>query len=128
MPAAAPTAKLASVAEVAGTLKQVEAAFTAYSVARNTFINSLSGFLERLDPQNVMLEALMKKDVLAVLCCPLAQDPVPGECVRFLRAKAAKKAWYSISPQPGAKNALRLCPATQASKLQRSRTSPNSRQ
>ncbi|KAG2498986.1 hypothetical protein HYH03_003172 [Edaphochlamys debaryana] len=25
-----------------------------------------------------MLEALMKKDVLATLCCPLAQDPVPG--------------------------------------------------
>lgn len=36
------------------------------------------GFLERLDDQNVMLEALMKKDVLATLCCPLAQDPVPG--------------------------------------------------
>ncbi len=39
---------------------------------------ALQGFLERLDPQNVMLEALMKKDVMAVLCCPLAQDSVPG--------------------------------------------------
>jgi hypothetical protein len=27
---------------------------------------------------NVTLEALMKSDILAVLCCPLAHDPVPG--------------------------------------------------
>ena len=33
-------------------------------------------FLQRLDSQTVMLEALKKKDVLATLCCPLAQDPV----------------------------------------------------
>ncbi|KXZ52706.1 hypothetical protein GPECTOR_8g101 [Gonium pectorale] len=72
------TSKLTSVAEVAGILKQVDQAFTSYQVARNTFVNTLQGFLERLDSQNVMLEALMKKDVLATLCCPLAQDPVPG--------------------------------------------------
>ncbi|GLC43091.1 hypothetical protein PLESTB_000864100 [Pleodorina starrii] len=72
------TSKLTSVAEVAGILKQVDQAFTAYHVARNTFVTTLQGFLDRLDSQNVMLEALMKNDVLAVLCCPLAQDPVPG--------------------------------------------------
>ncbi|KAG2453568.1 hypothetical protein HYH02_001787 [Chlamydomonas schloesseri] len=72
------TAQLTAVAEVAGILKQVDQAFTAFQVARNTFVNVLAGFLERLDDKNVMLEALMKKDVLATLCCPLAQDPVPG--------------------------------------------------
>lgn len=74
----APTSKLTSVAEVAGTLKQVDQAFTAFQVARNTFANTLQGFLDRLDPQNIMLEALIKRDAMAVLCCPLAQDPVPG--------------------------------------------------
>jgi hypothetical protein len=34
--------------------------------------------LEKKDPGNVTLEALMKNDVMAVICCPLAQDPVPG--------------------------------------------------
>ncbi|GIL46886.1 hypothetical protein Vafri_3746 [Volvox africanus] len=72
------TSKLTSVAEVAGILKQVDQAFTAYQVARNTFVTALQGFLDRLDSQNVMLEALMKNDVLATLCCPLAQDSVPG--------------------------------------------------
>lgn len=33
----------------------------------------------RLDANNVTLEALMTSDVMAVLCCPLAQDPIPGE-------------------------------------------------
>lgn len=70
--------KIATVAETSGILKQVDQAFTAFQVARNAFVNTLQGFLERLDPQNVMLEALMKKDVMAVLCCPLAQDSVPG--------------------------------------------------
>lgn len=36
------------------------------------------GFLDRKDPDNVTLEALMRNDVLAVLCCPLAQDPAAG--------------------------------------------------
>lgn len=72
------------VAEVGGTLKQVEQAFSAYQVARNQFVNALSGFLERKDPNNVKLEALMKNDVMAVLCCPVVQDPVPGGCAPAL--------------------------------------------
>eukprot|EP00955_Chlamydomonas_euryale_P038258 351043-Chlamydomonas_euryale.AAC.2 len=35
-------------------------------------------FLDKKDPQNITLEALMKNDVMGVLCCPLASDPVPG--------------------------------------------------
>jgi len=31
------------------------------------------GFLDKKDPGNVVMEALMKNDVMAVLCCPLAQ-------------------------------------------------------
>ncbi|MEW5299415.1 MAG: hypothetical protein WDW36_002433 [Sanguina aurantia] len=77
-PAQTPKATLTSVAEVAGVLKQVHQAFTAYQVARNQFVNSLSGFMDRLDANNVTLVALMTSDVMAVLCCPLAQDPVPG--------------------------------------------------
>lgn len=37
------------------------------------------GFLAKEDAQHVTLEALMKNDVMAVLCCPLAQDCIPGE-------------------------------------------------
>ncbi|GAX72596.1 hypothetical protein CEUSTIGMA_g52.t1 [Chlamydomonas eustigma] len=69
---------LTAVAEVGGSLKQVQQAFQAYQVARNQFVNSISGFLERKDTGNVIMEALMKNDVMAVLCCPLAQDPIPG--------------------------------------------------
>jgi hypothetical protein len=39
----------------------------------------VQGFLEKKDSGNVTLEALMKNDVMAVLCCPLAQDAVPGK-------------------------------------------------
>lgn len=40
------------------------------------------GFLDVRDGSSALmtLEALMKNDVMAVLCCPLAQDPVPGMC------------------------------------------------
>lgn len=41
-PTKTPKASLTSVAEVAGVLKQVHQAFTAYQVARNQFVNSLS--------------------------------------------------------------------------------------
>ncbi|KAF5832981.1 flagellar associated protein [Dunaliella salina] len=61
-----------------GTLKQITQAFRAYQVARNEFINSLTGFLEIEDDDSATLEALMKNDVMAVLCCPLSQDPVAG--------------------------------------------------
>ena len=30
-------------------------------------------FLDKKDPSSVVMEALMKNDVMAVLCCPLAQ-------------------------------------------------------
>mmetsp|Transcript_12311 Transcript_12311/g.26576 ORF Transcript_12311/g.26576 Transcript_12311/m.26576 type:complete len:521 (-) Transcript_12311:277-1839(-) len=74
----ATTAQLTKVAEVGGSLKQVQQAFQAFQVARTQFIHALGGFLDKKDPTKVTLEALMKNDVMAVLCCPLAQDPVPG--------------------------------------------------
>lgn len=41
-------------------------------------VRSVQGLLDKADPQNITLEALMKNDVMSVLCCPLAADPVPG--------------------------------------------------
>jgi hypothetical protein len=108
--------KLTASAELGGALKQVQQAFSAFQVARNQFVNSLSVrragpagaclpyctigkpreswlranaaqvFLDKQDEHNVTLEALMKNDVMAVLCCPLAQDSVPGEGHGTLRA------------------------------------------
>lgn len=37
----------------------------------------LQEFLQK-DDDNVTLEAMMKCDVMAVLCCPLVHDAVPG--------------------------------------------------
>jgi hypothetical protein len=34
--------------------------------------------LSREDQESSALEALMMNDVMAVLCCPLVQDPVAG--------------------------------------------------
>eukprot|EP00798_Chlamydomonas_sp_ICE-L_P023988 gene23988-9564_t len=73
-----PTVTLSKVAEVGGSLKQVQQAFQAFQVARNQFINQISGFLKTKDPNAVTMEALMKNDIMAVLCCPLAQDSVAG--------------------------------------------------
>ena len=40
------------------------------------------------------LEALMKNDVMAVLCCPLAQDPVAGP----QRSHAVQRHTTAMSP------------------------------
>lgn len=50
------------------------------------------GYVDNISPDTVFLEALLKQDALAVLCCPLAQDPQPGvqaaslECLAKLAA------------------------------------------
>ena len=33
----------------------------------------MQGFLDKKDPGSIVMEALMKNDVMAALCCPLAQ-------------------------------------------------------
>lgn len=53
--------------------------------------------MDRLDANNVTLVALMTSDVMAVLCCPLAQDPVPGEGDGRLHATCM----LARSPHPG---------------------------
>eukprot|EP00983_Pelagomonas_calceolata_P068834 1150102-Pelagomonas_calceolata.AAC.5 len=76
-----------------GTLKQITQAFRAYQVARNEFVNSLTGFLDIEDEDSAILEALMKNDVMAVLCCPLSQDPVAGSraCIQSLSLQCLAK-------------------------------------
>jgi hypothetical protein len=44
----------------------------------------LQGFLEKKDEGNVALQAMLKNDVLAVLCCPLTSDPSSGVAANAL--------------------------------------------
>lgn len=71
-------ASLTAIAAEAGITKQVHQAFQSYQVARNHFINTLHGLLNTKDDDNIALQAMLKSDVLAVLCCPLTADPSSG--------------------------------------------------
>ena len=59
---------LTAVAEVGGSLKQVQAAFQAYQVARNTFVNSLSVRFYSIGMHNkiVLLTKLCSVEVSSV--------------------------------------------------------------
>eukprot|EP00201_Polytomella_parva_P020233 CAMPEP_0175044402 /NCGR_PEP_ID=MMETSP0052_2-20121109/3780_1 /TAXON_ID=51329 ORGANISM="Polytomella parva, Strain SAG 63-3" /NCGR_SAMPLE_ID=MMETSP0052_2 /ASSEMBLY_ACC=CAM_ASM_000194 /LENGTH=403 /DNA_ID=CAMNT_0016307683 /DNA_START=14 /DNA_END=1222 /DNA_ORIENTATION=- len=84
---------------ISGTLKQIKQAFTAYQVAKATFLTSLSEFVSHLDPENLMLEELAKQDVIGILCCPLVSDVVPGSQASALQSLSALSAAAPVLSQ-----------------------------
>ncbi|GMH32972.1 hypothetical protein BSKO_00806 [Bryopsis sp. KO-2023] len=61
---------------VGGIQKKVHQAVTAFQIARSTFVHAAEAILSQGSGTGEALEAFIEYDVLSLLCCPLAQDPV----------------------------------------------------
>ncbi|KAK9819679.1 hypothetical protein WJX72_001032 [[Myrmecia] bisecta] len=77
--------RISEAAEASGALKKVNQAVQSYQIARTDFVNAVQNALKQQDG-GVSLEGLMQGNILALLCCPLLQDPTAGIQIQALAA------------------------------------------